>query len=194
MSPIHRREDDALPRASIGTVPILWINAAAADPRHPADAATILDEIAAAGFEGTQYGAGFPQGQALHAELADRGLRLAEVYLPIPATVDGPTSDASGIARDCLRVLNDAGGDVLCAAIDGSADRDRAAGRATDPDVPTLTDAAWSALADLLHEIADDAASLGHSTVFHPHAATFVETPAEIDRLLAETDPDRVGL
>jgi inosose dehydratase len=194
MSPIHRREDDALPRASIGTVPILWTNAAAADPRHAGDAATILDEIAATGFEGTQYGAGFPEGRALRGELADRGLRLAEAYLPIPATVDGPTSDAMDVARDCLRVLHEADGDVLCAAIDGSADRDRVAGRATGPDVPTFTDAAWSALADLLHEVADDAAVLGHPTVFHPHAATFVETPAEIDRLLAETDPFRVGL
>jgi inosose dehydratase len=31
-------------------------------------------------------------------------------------------------------------------------------------------------------------------TVFHPHAATYVETRAEIDRLLAVTDRDRVGL
>jgi inosose dehydratase len=28
----------------------------------------------------------------------------------------------------------------------------------------------------------------------HHHAGTFVETPAEIERLLAETDPDLVGL
>jgi inosose dehydratase len=194
MSPIHRREDDALPRASIGTVPILWTNVAATDPRHPADAATILDDIAATGYEGTQFGAGFPEGPALRQELAGRGLRLAEVYLPIPATVDGPASDAMAIARDCLRILHEAGGDVLCAAVDGSPDRDQMAGRATAPEVPTFTDAAWSALADLLHAVADDAAALGHPMVFHPHAATFVETPAEIDRLLAETDPDRVGL
>jgi len=30
--------------------------------------------------------------------------------------------------------------------------------------------------------------------VVHHHAGTFVETPAEIDRLLALTDPERVGL
>lgn len=194
MSPIHRREDDALPRASIGTVPILWTNAAAADPRHAADAATILDDIVATGYEGTQFGAGFPEGPALRGELAGRGLRLAEVYLPIQATVDGPTSDAMDVARDCLRILHEADGEVLCAAIDGTPDRDRVAGRATAPDVPRFTDAAWSALADLLHDVADAAAALGHPTVFHPHAATFVETPAEIDRLLAEADPDRVGL
>jgi inosose dehydratase len=189
-----RGKADALPRASIGTVPILWLGAAAADRRYPSDPATILDEIARTGYGGTAFGAGFPVGPALRRELADRGLRLAEAYLSIPATVDGPSADAMDIATDRLRVLHDAGGDVGCAAIDGSPDRDRVAGRADGAGTPSLSDRAWDALADLLHEIADSAAALGHVTVFHPHAATYVETPAEIDRLLAATDARRVGL
>ncbi len=36
--------------------------------------------------------------------------------------------------------------------------------------------------------------ALGMRVVVHHHAGTFVETPAEIERLLAETDPDLVGL
>ena len=189
-----RRADDALGRAAIGTVPILWLNAASADAGYPTDPATILDEIARTGYEGTQFGAGFPEGAVLRRELADRGLRLAEVYLPIPATVDGPAAGAMDIARDCLRILHEAGGDVLCAAIDGSDDRDQVAGRAAAPGTPVFTDRAWEALAELLHDIADAATDLGHPTVFHPHAATYVETPAEIDRLMAATDPGRVGL
>ena len=51
-----RRPGDALPRASIGTVPILWNNVDLADLRHGTDASTILDEIARTGFEGTQLG------------------------------------------------------------------------------------------------------------------------------------------
>src|SRR5207244_5699153 len=35
---------------------------------------------------------------------------------------------------------------------------------------------------------------LSMTVVVHHHAGTFVETPPEIDRLLAETDPERVGL
>src|SRR6187431_1386192 len=51
-----RRPGDALSRASIGTVPILWLNTGTDDPM------TILDEVARTGYEGTQYGTGFPQG------------------------------------------------------------------------------------------------------------------------------------
>jgi len=183
-----RHPADALARASIGAVPILWRNLGVAD------ATTILDEIARIGFEGTQFGTGFPEGARLRDELAGRDLRLAEVYLPIPATVDGPSADAMDIARVHVTRLHDGGGDVLCAAIDGSSDRDATAGRADGAPTPVFTDAAWAALVALLHDIADAAAALGHRTAFHPHAGTFIETPAEIDRLVTSTDPARIGI
>lgn len=186
-----RRAADALPAASIGTVPILWMNAADAERW---DATSILDEIARLGYEGTQLGANFPVGRSLRGELARRQLRLAEVYVPLPATPAGPTADAIDVARRCLARLHEAGGDVLCVAVDGSADRDAIAGRAGDDDTPAFTDDAWAALVALLHRIADEAAALGHVTVFHPHAATYIETLDEIDRLLGATDPARIGV
>jgi inosose dehydratase len=186
-----RRAGDALPDASIGTVPILWTNA------HDAKrwgATTILDEIVRLGYEGIQLGANFPTGASLRDELAARELRLAEVYVPLPATPDGPTAEAIDVARACLAQLHDAGGDVLCVAVDGSGDRDVVAGGADSEAAPSFSDAGWEALADLLHLIADEAAALGHPAVFHPHAATYVETLDEIDRLVDSTDPARVGI
>ena len=186
-----RRASDALPRAAIGTVPILWYHAS---DGARWDAPTLLDEIARLGYEGTQLGRDFPDGRALRDDLTRRGLRLAEVYVPLPATPDGPTPEAMSVARACLARLHDAGGEVLCLAVDGSEDRDAAAGHADRPGTPAFSDAGWAALVDLLHAIADDAAQLGHATVFHPHAATYVETLPEIDRLLAATDPARIGV
>ena len=98
------------------------------------------------------------------------------------------------MALERLRLLHDAGGDVLCTALDGSDDRDAVAGRAMSPGTPVLTEAGWAALVDLLHAIADEASALGHATVFHPHAATYVETPIEVDRLMLSTDPARIGI
>jgi inosose dehydratase len=186
-----RGDNDALPHASIGAVPILWYNA---DDGAGWNASTILDEIARIGYEGTQLGHDFARGHALRDELNARKLRLAEVYAAIPSTVDGPLDGSLDIARACLRELHEARGDVLCVAIDGSAERDATGGRADETGTPTFTDSAWAALADILHTIADEAAALGHPTVFHPHAGTYVETPAEIERLLDTTDADRVGI
>jgi len=185
-----RHPDDALPRSSIGTVPMLWINSDDA-VRSGLDATTILDEIARTGFEGTQLGKGFPEGAELRDELARRDLRLAEVYVPLPATVDGPTADALEIAIDRIRLLREGGGDVLCVALPSSSGRDGWAGRATDPEAPRLTDAGWDALIGVLDDITDHA---GQRIAFHPHGATFIETEAEVDRLVASTDPSRVGI
>jgi inosose dehydratase len=173
---------------------MLWHHGGVTEGSRVPDPTTILDEIARIGYEGTQFGSGFPDGDQLRHELASRRLRLAEVYVPVPATVDGPRSGALHDALELLRLLHDAGGDVLCVAVDGSRDRDATAGRADSPPTPVFTDAGWTALASLLHDIADAAAAIGHRTVFHPHAGTFVETPAEIDRLLAATDAGRVGI
>jgi len=189
-----RRPRDAMPRASIGTVPILWNNVDLADLRHGTDAMTILDEIARTGYEGTQLGLGFPAASALRTALAERRLRLAEVYLSIPATVDGPTPDAMAIGRERLRLLHDGGGEVLVIALDVSPGRNEQAGRANEPGTPVLTEAGWRALHDVVHRLAREAVAAGHRAAFHPHAGTFVETPGEVGRLVAALDPSVIGI
>jgi inosose dehydratase len=188
-----RHPGDALPRASIGTVPILWNNVDIEDLRLGTDAATLLDEIARVGFEGTQLGLGFPEGAELRAMLAARELRLAEVYAALAATTDGLAPGALINGRERLRLLRDGGGDVLCVALDGSPERDPWAGRA-DTGAPAFTDAAWAGVVEVLHRLADETIAAGHRLAFHPHAGPYIETPAEVDRLVAVTDAARVGI
>ena len=185
-----RRPDDALPAASIGTVPILWNNVDIVELRLGTDAATLLDEIARTGYEGTQHGLGFPPGDELRVALAGRGLRLAEVYVSIAATVDGPTDAAAAVARERLDILVEGDGEVLCVALDGSPDRGRTAGRAS---------ATWNAGPDRCGLAAAggpaprprprDPRRRPADVAFHPHAGTYVETLQEVERLTALTDP-----
>ena len=189
-----RRSGDALPGSSIGIVPILWNNVDLADLRLGTDALSILDEVARTGYEGVQLGIGFPEGAALGEALGGRQLRLAEVYCSIPATVDGPTTAAPAIARERLRLLHDGGGDVLVLALDLSAGREERAGRANEPGTPVLTDGGWDTLIELVHDIGTETRAAGHRAAFHPHAGTFIETPAEVDRLAERLDPDLVGI
>ena len=191
---VLRRPGDALPRASIGTVPILWNNVDLAELRHGTDAVTILDEIVRTGYEGTQLGIGFPEGEELRSALAERRLRLAEVYLSIPATVDGPAPDAIAIGRERLRLLNEGGGEVLVMAFDLSPGREERAGRASEPGTPGLTDAGWDAVIELINGLAAEVVGAGHRAAFHPHAGTFIETPAEVEQLAASLDPRLIGI
>ncbi len=181
--------DGPLGGASIGTVPILWNNVDVAELRLGTDALTILDDIARTGYDGCQLGLGFPKGDDLRAALSARGLRLAEVYASIPATVDGPTPGALTEVRERLRLLRLAGGEVLCIAFDGSPDRDRLAGHASDPATPRLTDAGWAATIGLLETVAAETAAAGARIAFHPHSGTYVETPDEVERLAGSIAP-----
>lgn len=189
-----RRPGDALAGASIGTVPILWNNVDLVDLAPQVDPETVLDEIARTGFEGTQEGRGFPRGAALRSALAARGLRLAEVYVSIPCSAEGPPDGALDAARERLRVLHDGGGDVLVAALDTSPERSLVAARAGQADAPRLTDAGWRNLAQTVETLAEETIAAGHSFAWHQHTATYVETPAELERLAAMTDPRRVGI
>lgn len=189
-----RRAGDAMPRASIGTVPILWNNVDLVDlgPQVPAE--VVLDEVARTGFEGVQEGRGFPRGAALRRALETRGLRLAEVYASLSCSADGPLPGAIDVGRERLRVLHDGGGDVLVAALDTSPERSRVAGRAADLGEPRLTEAGWRSLVETVDRLAEETVAAGHSFAWHPHAATYVETPAELERLAADTDPMIVGI
>jgi len=182
-----RRPGDALPRTSIGTVPILWNNVDQPDLAPTVDPATVLDEIARIGYEGTQEGRGFPRGGPLRELLGTRDLRLAEVYVSIPCTVDGPSHGALDAARDRLAVLHESGGEVLVAALDGSPERSVWSARAGDPRAPRLTEDGWRRLIDLARTLAAETRRLGHAFAWHQHTATFIETPDELDRLLDAT-------
>ena len=179
-----------LARAPIGTVPILWNNADLPELRLGAEAETVLDAIARTGYDGTQLGINFPEGDALRGILAARGLRLAEVYAWFGATVDGPVEGSLEQVRERIRLLRVGGGEVLCIAFDGTQARDAYAGRADEPGTPRLTDDGWRRTGELLTAASEETRAAGARIAFHPHAGTFVETPGEVDRLAASIPAD----
>jgi inosose dehydratase len=77
-------------------------------------------------------------------------------------------------------LLSKAGGEVLVLAaatgLDGYDDR------------PALSDKEWATLVDTAALIADRAAALGLRTVLHPHVGTHVETRAEVERFLHDSE------
>jgi inosose dehydratase len=183
---------EGLEGAAVGVVPIVWNNVDLAEDAALVPPETVLDEVARLGYQGCQFGRGFPTGNALRALLAERSLRLAEVYVALPPVAS--SRDARALAREALDRLSAAGGDVLVAALDGDSHRDPWSGRAASPDAPRLTADQWRSLANLLEDVGREAIDRGHRLVFHPHTGTYVETPAEVDQLADATDPALVGL
>jgi inosose dehydratase len=178
--------------APIGCVPIVWNNADLYDLAPQTAADTVMDELARIGFAGTQFGRGFPEGDALKAALERRDLRLAELYSALGSNPSGLATDAENMAhRDMARLLA-AGGEVLVVALDGGGERDEWSGRVADG-APRWPDDAFDALGTLLGKLADRAPE-GVMVAFHPHTATWVEAPDEVERLAERLEGTGAGL
>jgi inosose dehydratase len=157
---------------------------------------TVLDEMAAAGYNGVELGriGFFPQEPAqLEEALSTRGLALVAGF--VVAALDEPEQLPRAIetAERLCALLQGAGARhlVVLDAI-GTPRRSPAAGR-SDAAV-RLDPPAWRRLVDATQRLAEIAADHGLTTAFHAHAGTHVEFEDELERLLADTDPALVGL
>ena len=176
-----------LKAAPIGVVPIVWNNVDLLDLAPAIPAEHVLDEVARLAFAGCQFGRGFPEGEELRRAVAARGLRLAERYCELPADRDGLGISARRTAFDLLEMTIADGGEVLNVALTAGGGRDAWAGHASDAAAPRWQDASFVELAELLAELAE-AAGDRCRVAFHPHSATWIETPEEVDRLAAQLD------
>lgn len=181
-----------MPTLSVGCVPIVWNNVDLPDLGPVVPFAEILDACVELGFEGTQHGRGFPEGEVLHRELAARGLRFAELYSALEAGPTGLLAGSGDIARRDLARVIVARGEVLNVALDGGGERDRWSGRVAEG-APRWPAAAYDELAALLAELAD-VAPAGVRVTFHPHTATWIEAPDEVAELAARLPGSGAGL
>ena len=169
----------------VGLVPLGW-------PDPAADQDGFLSEVAELGYEGVQYGSPGSDPRTVVSRFGHHGIEFAERYFAIRCTPDGPAQDSLDEADSLLRELQAVGGRMMVAALDGSPDRDRHAGRASQ--AAGLSPEGWDRLTQLLEKVASRAAKSGVLVSFHPHAGTYVESPAETQRLLEGCDPSVVGL
>jgi inosose dehydratase len=161
----------------------------------------MLDWMAALDYEGTELGPpGFlGAGARMGERLAARGLEFIGTFLPQALTDDERCARdrewLAGLLADLRRGLPAGAAPfaVLSDAIDQPV-RQRAAGRIAGRPEAQLDDAGWRRLFDNLHRSAERAASLGFRPVVHPHCGTYLETAAEIDRLVSGMDASLLGL
>lgn len=161
----------------------------------------MLDWMLGIGYRGTELGApGFlGVGAEARGRLESRGLALVGAFLPQHFSRDDRAAADREWLRDQVTHLRDASPAgsrpfaVLCEAVD-EPDRLRWSGRIADHPETWLDDARHRTLVDNLHRAGELVASLGLDAVIHPHAGTYLETAAEVDRLMGALDASLVGL
>jgi inosose dehydratase len=159
----------------------------------------VLDEIASTGYAGTELGDwGFmpTEPAKLSDELSRRSLAMLGAFVPVRLADASTHRDGIATAVRTARLLEATGeAPIIVLADDCGKDRMRVAraGRIIRDD--SLSREQWATFArgsnDIARAVRDET---GLRTVFHPHCAGFVETPWEVDELMARTDPTLVGL
>ncbi len=156
-----------------------------------ASPAQLLDSIVAAGYQGCELGPpGFFGTPQVTAEaFADRGLTAVGGYVPIHLGLDDATVavDLARMAVTCAE-LAATGGGLAILADEGSDALLAHPARAWDDRSLALPVDRWRTLAERVGRALDLAESVGVRCSFHPHIATFVESPWEVERLLELTE------
>ena len=176
---------------TLGINPITWTNDDMPELGGDIPLETCLSEARAAGYAGIELGGKFPrQASVLRPILERHGLDLVSGWYSAQLSRRSVTEEIAAVA-DHLDLLAAMQCRVMVFAEGhGSTDGDPSAplsGR------PVLADAAWPEFCAKLNAMARHMSARGVRLAFHHHMGTVVETEAEIDRLMANTDDD-VGL
>jgi len=160
----------------------------------------VLNEIVETGYAGTELGDwGFmpTEPEKLAQEIHGRGLTLLGAFVPV--ALKNPAAHQPGIevAVRTARLMAAVEGDlpfIILADENGSIpQRTLNAGRAT-PEMG-LSEFEWQIFAEGAEKVAEAVKKeAGLRTAFHHHCAGYVETPAEIEKLMSLTDPGKLGL
>jgi inosose dehydratase len=152
-----------------------------------------VSEMALAGFQGCSIGHKYPSDAAvLKAALDLRGLQVSEPWTSTYFTISRMRHKTIAAFEETLAHVKALGGTELVVAEFGASSHllpvDVFANR------PVFTDAQWDALTAGLNELGKIANSAGMKLSYHHHMGTGVMTRADVDRLMASTDPELVHL
>jgi inosose dehydratase len=160
----------------------------------------VLNEMVETGYAGTELGDwGFmpTNPTLLTQEIHSRNLKLLGAFIPV--ALKDPSAHQPGIdtAIKTARLMATVEGDlpfIVLADNNGSIPmRTQNAGRVT-PEMG-LSDAEWQIFAEGAEKVAEAVKKeTGLRTVYHHHCAGYVETPAEIEKLMSLTDSKLLGL
>ena len=174
-----------LKNAKIGIVALNW-------KFEMAKSADFLKRIAAYGFKGIQISVEQANSDPFLQQMKENGLATAEQYLDIACDENGPLPTADAHSKEIVDAAIRGGVEMLVFAVDGTIERDIYAGRTHLG--PHLNPNGYQLLADHISQYALQAKAAGVRSSFHPHSATFIETPDETRKLMTLLDYELVGV
>jgi inosose dehydratase len=177
----------------LGVTPTLWWNDdfPSIDARIPFG--QCVSEMALAGFQGCSIGHKYPADPAeLKSALDLRGLSVSEPWVSTYFTISAMEQQTIDQFEERIAFLKAVGGTDMVVAEFGRSSHLQPI--ALFANRPIFDDQAWDLLASGLNRLGKIAADAGIRLCYHHHMGTGVQTRADVDRLMASTDPDLVHL
>ncbi|WP_209020112.1 myo-inosose-2 dehydratase [Jeotgalibacillus proteolyticus] len=177
----------------LGCAPIAWTNDDMPELGAENSFEQCISEMALAGYKGTEIGNKYPkEPETLKKFLDQRGLEVASAWFSAYIT----TRDLKQVKKDFLKhrdFLHAMGAEVIVVSEQGGSIQ----GEIETPlfeKKPAFTEGEWKRFTDGLEILGELAKEKTMTLVYHHHMGTCIQTTEEIDRLMQETDPEKVSL
>ena len=157
----------------------------------------MLDEMVEAGYTGTELGpyGFFPTDpMVLRPQLEKRKLKLLGSFVPVKMTDPSASSAVMDRIRKVGHLLATLKAPFLVLADDQSPERNAYSGRTNEAGCPTLSAHQWKHVGQIVADAEKVSKEFGLDLVFHPHVATYVESPEECERFFDVSSHTNVGL
>ena len=184
-------------RIQFASAPVSWGVQDDPGPAWEQPYEQVLDEIRSAGYTGTELGpyGYFPTDpKILLKSLKQREMSLLSSFVPIPLADASRKQAVIDHVRKVGTLLSSLGARLLVLSDAQTPQRQQFAGRVPVNGRESLTVGQWKQVGELVGEVERVASEFGLGLVFHPHVATYVETPLEVERLFDSLAHTQVGL
>lgn len=181
-------------KVKLGIAPIAWTNDDLPDLGKENSFEQCVDQMAEAGFTGSEVGNKYPKDpQVLKAELDRRGLEICNQWFS-SFLLTKPFAEVEKEFRRQLIFLKSVGAKII-----GASEQSYSVQGQQDTPVfgnkYVMNEEEWKCLCDGLNALGKIAKEeYGITLTFHHHMGTVVQDPEEVDRLMQGTDPEYVSL
>ena len=179
-------------KVKLGIAPIAWTNDDMPDLGAENTFEQCVSEMALAGFTGCEVGNKYPRDTAvLKKALELRGMQICNAWFSSFLTTK-PYEEVEKDFIEHITFLKEMGAKVVGMSEQGHSIQ------GTDKPIfeakYVMNDEEWDSLCTGINKLGKVAKNMGIKLCFHHHMGTVVQTEEEIDRLMANTDPELFGL
>lgn len=179
-------------KVKLGIAPIAWTNDDMPDLGKENTFEQCISEMALAGFTGCEVGNKYPKDTAVLKKALDlRGMQICNAWFSTFLTTKPYEETEKGFIEH-ITFLKEMGAKVVGISEQGHSIQ--GTDKSIFDDKYVMNDEEWDKLCTGVNKLGKIAKDMGIRLTFHHHMGTVVQTEAEIDRLMANTDPEVFGL